>query len=127
MSLKIANKFIEALRALEDSHEVEPLAALYTPEAVIGNVIAPDHFHGPDGARTFWTEYRGTFGTAHSDFRNVIASEGRAALEWTTEGTSAEDKPFHYAGITILEIDGTQITRSCAYFDPKALGRQIAE
>jgi limonene-1,2-epoxide hydrolase len=125
MSLKIANKFIEALRALEDSQEVEPLAALYTPDAAIGNIIAPDRFHGPEGARTFWKEYRGTFGTAVSTFRNVISSEGRAALEWTTEGTNLKGKSLQYTGVTILEIDGDHITRSCAYFDPLGLGRQI--
>jgi hypothetical protein len=118
---------MEALRALDDSQEVEPVAALYAPDAVLGNVITPDHFHGPAGARTFWKEYRGTFGTAVSTFRNVIASEGRAALEWTTEGTNLEGKPFQYMGVTILEIDGAQITRSCAYFDPQGLGRQITE
>ena len=125
MSLEVANKFMDALRTLEDSQQVELMAALYTSEATIGNVIALEKFHGPDGARTFWTEYRGTFAQAVSTFRNVIVTEGRAALEWTTEGTNVEGKPFVYSGVTILEIDTDWISRSCAYFDPKALGRQI--
>jgi len=125
MSEEIANKFIEALWTLEDSKDVEPLAALYTDEAAVGNVIAPDRFCGRDGARQFWTEYRGTFDAAKSTFRNVIAVGGSAALEWTTEGTSFEGKPFSYAGVTILEIEGDKVARSSAYFDPKALGRQI--
>lgn len=127
MSEEVAKKFIEALRTLEDGKDVEPLAALYTDEAVVGNLIAPEKFHGQDGAREFWTEYRGTFGTAKSTFRNVIAGDGSAALEWTTEGASFEGQPFTYAGVTILEIEGGRVTRSSAYFDPKALGRQVKD
>ena len=125
MSEQVANQFIQALWALEDTKDVEPLAALYTDGAAVGNVLAPDHFHGPDGARAFWAEYRGTFDKAKSEFRNVVAGDGNAALEWTTAGTSFEGEPFTYSGVTVLEIQGGQVTRSCAYFDPKALGRQI--
>ena len=125
MSEQIANTFIEALRTLEETKNAGPLAALYAETATVGNVIAPDHYHGPDGAKAFWTEYRGTFEQARSEFRSVIASEGRAALEWTTEGTSFSGTPLSYSGVTILEIDGGKITRSAAYFDPAALGRQL--
>ena len=125
MSEQLANKFIEALRTLETDRDVEPLAALYADEAEIGNVIAPGRFHGPDGARQFWTDYRGTFDKAESKFRSVIAGGGGAALERTTQGTSFEGAPFGYSGVTILEIDGDKVIRSSAYFDPSALGRQI--
>ena len=125
MSEQIANKFIEALHTLEETKDAGPLAGLYADTATVGNIIAPDHFHGPDGARTFWTEYRGTFDQARSEFRSVIASDSRAALEWTTEGTSFSGAPLSYSGVTILDIDGGKITRSAAYFDPSALGRQL--
>ncbi len=91
----------------------------------MGNLLAPDHFHGPDGARTFWAEYRGTFESARSTFRNVIAGNGNAALEWTTEGTSFEGTPLSYAGVTVLEIEEGKVSRSSAYFNPKELGRQV--
>ena len=90
-------------------------------------MIAPERFHGPDGSRQFWTEYRGAFDQAKSEFRNVIVGPEGAALEWTTEGTSLEGKPVQYTGITLLEMDGEKITRSCAYFDPGALGRQMTD
>ena len=127
MSEEVAKKFIEALRTLEDTKDVGPLAALYADDAAVGNVLSPDRFHGQDGAREFWAEYRGTFETVRSTFRNVIAGAGNAALEWTTEGASFEGQPFSYAGVTVLEIEGDRVTRSSAYFDPKALGRQIKD
>ena len=125
MSDQVANQFIQALWALEETKDAGPLTALYAEEASVGNVVSPDRYHGPDGAKTFWTEYRGSFDTAKSQFRNVIATDTQAALEWTTEGTSFNGSPLSYSGVTILEIDGGKVTRSSAYFDPAALGRQM--
>lgn len=125
MSEQVANTFIEALRALEQNKDVEPLAVLYGEDAAVGNVQAPDRFRGPDGARKFWGEYRGTFQTLESKFRNVIAAEGRDALEWTTVGTAFDGSSVTYSGVTILESDGGLLTRSCAYFDPTDLGHQV--
>ena len=125
MSEQVVNAFIQALWTLEETKDAGPLAALYAEDALIGNVIAPDHYHGPDGAKTFWTEYRGSFESAKSKFRNVIAGDGNAALEWTTEGTSFNGSPLSYSGVTILEIEDGKVTRSSAYFDPSALGRQM--
>lgn len=127
MSEQIAKNFIQALRMLETDRDVEPLVSLYAEESSIGNVVVLDRFHGPDGARQFWNEYRGTFDTAESQFRNVIASNDRAALEWTTQGSSFEGAPLQYAGVTILEIEGGKVTRSSAYFNPGALGRQMED
>lgn len=125
MSEQIAQKFIDALHTLEETKDAEPLTALYSDDAKVGNMIAPDQFTGKDGARRFWTEYRGTFDMARSTFRNVIAGDGGAALEWTTEGTSFEGRSLRYTGVTILESDGERVSRSSAYFDPAALGRQL--
>lgn len=125
MSEQLARTFIDALHTLEDSKDAGALAALYTEDAKVGNLLAPDRFSGPDGARTFWTEYGGTFETARSTFRNVFATEAAAALEWTTTGTGFEGSPFEYSGVTLLEFSGGKVSRSSAYFDPKALGSQI--
>ena len=78
-----------------------------------------------EGAREFRTKYRETFGEVRSTFRNRIVTPDRAALEWTTEGTTANGAPFSYEGVSILEIEGDLITRFRAYFDPEVLGRQI--
>lgn len=125
MSAQTAQTFIDALHTLEDSKDAEPIAALYAEGSVIGNVHVPDGFHGPDGARQFWAEYRGSFETLRSEFRNVIATDTQAALEWTTTGKAMGGKSFTYSGVTILETEGETVTRSCAYFDPAGLGRQM--
>jgi ketosteroid isomerase-like protein len=122
----LVERFIAALETLEQQRDVEPLADLYAAEAEVGNVVTPHEFTGPDGARDFWTRYREAFGEVRSSFRNIIVAEGRAALEWTSEGTNADGTPFTYGGVSILEMDGDAITRFRAYFNPSDLGRQIA-
>ena len=126
MSEQTAKKFIEALGKLEAGRELEEIVRLFAPDAEVGNVVSPEKFRGREGAREFWgAKYRDTFGEVRSTFRNVFASENRAALEWTTEGTANDGTPLKYEGVSILEIEGGQVTRFCAYFDAGALGRQL--
>ena len=125
MSEEVANRFIEALGKLEQTREVNAIADLIAPDAELGNIIAPERFHGPQGAREFWKKYRDTFENVESSFRNRIVTDGHAALEWTTKGSSSESQPFSYDGVSILEIQNDKITRFRAYFDPTALGQQI--
>jgi hypothetical protein len=99
------------------------LADLYAEKSRSGNVQNPDGFLGPDGARQFWLTYRSTFGEVRSEFRTVVASDDAAALEWTTEGT-VSGRPVRYDGVTVLDLVGGQIARSCAYYDATRLGRE---
>lgn len=123
----MTERFIAALGRLEAERDVDALVGLYADDAEIGNVNAPAGFAGPDGARQFWTEYRGTFGEVRSEFRNRIDAGERIALEWTTVGTSVTGHPIDYSGVSIIEVRGEKVARFKAYFDPGALGRQITE
>src|SRR5215218_8065283 len=122
MSEETAKRFVEALVKLEAGRELEKLVRLFAPNAEVGNVVSPEKFRGPEGAREFWgAKYRDTFGEVRSTFRNVFAAGNRAALEWTTEGTANDGTPLKYEGVSILETDGEHITRFRAYFDAGAL------
>ena len=126
MSEQVAKRFIEALGGLEAGRELESIVRLFAADAEVGNVVSPEKFRGPEGAREFWgAKYRDTFGEVRSTFRNVFAAGDRAALEWTTEGTANDGTPVKYDGVSIIETDGDRITRFRAYFDAGALGRQL--
>lgn len=124
MSKEVADRFVEALQRLEEDHDVEPLAELHAEDCEVGNVSVPETFNGQEGLREFWTEYRKTFGEMKSEFRNVFATDKRAALEWTTEGISNGDS-VSYDGVSILEIEGDKIRRFMAYFDTRRLTDQL--
>lgn len=126
MSEQFAEKFIKALNKLEAIGDVETIASLFSDDAQINNVVTVENSQQLN-AREFWTKYRATFGEVNSVFRNKIEMENSLALEWTTTGTSADGSEIHYDGVSILETDGTRITRFFAYFDPNNLGRQMNE
>lgn len=131
MSESLVQRFIAGLHRLEETKDPEPLVALYAEQAETSNVVADRIFAGPDGARDFWRRYRGSFGEAHSSFRNEIVVGDRAALEWTTEGTDTQGAPLRYDGVSILEMagegDAETITRFRAFFDSVHLGRQMGD
>ena len=117
--------FIDALRTLESDGDPEPLVELFADDAELGNVQADRAFHGRDGAREFWTQDRALFGEIASEFRATVAGDGRAALEWTRTGTTRTGDDVSYEGVSLLEFDGDAIARFRAFYDPRALGRQV--
>ncbi len=126
MSKQLVERFIDALGRLEAARDLETITSLFAEGSETGNVVSPEKFAGREGAREFWgAKYRDTFGEVRSTFRGVFATEDRAALEWTTEGTASDGTPVRYDGVSILEMDGEKITRFCAYFDAGSLGRQL--
>lgn len=118
-------KFIEALRKLEAEENLDEIVSLFSDDSKIGNVAAADHLQGQKGAREFWKSYRDTFGEIESTFKNKIVSDGVAALEWTSKGTSKDGSRIDYEGVSILEFNGDRIKRFFAYFNPGKLGREI--
>jgi limonene-1,2-epoxide hydrolase len=126
MSKEVADNFVEALHRLEEDRDVEALVEIHTKDCEVGNVSVRETFRGHEGLREFWTNYRNTFGEMKSTFRNVFATENRAALEWTTEGTSDGDD-VSYDGMSILEIEDGKVRRFMAYFDTRALTPQVVD
>ncbi|KYF48677.1 hypothetical protein BE08_30030 [Sorangium cellulosum] len=117
-----ASEFIEALRRIEESGDVEPMARLFGPDAELSNPAITRPLHGQDGARNYWRSYRHSFGEVQSDFRCVVESDRASVLEWKSRGTLANGAVFSYEGVSVIEHPAGAITRFKAYFDPRALG-----
>ena len=127
MSMERAQRFMDALGKLEESGDAEPLLALFSDDAQVSNLASPRVFSGREGAKVFWREYKATLKQVRSTFRNVIAAGDRTALEWETQGTANNGAAVAYEGVSILEWDGDRISRFFAYFDPHALGLELAD
>jgi predicted ester cyclase len=124
---EVADRFVEALRKLEEDRDVEALVEVHSADCDVGNVAVPKTFSGHDGLREFWTGYRDTFGEMRSEFRNVFADEaGHAALEWNTSG-EANGKDVSYDGVSLLEIEDGKVSRFRAYFDPRSISSQVVD
>jgi steroid delta-isomerase-like uncharacterized protein len=127
VSKEVADKFVEALWKLEEDRDVEALVEVHTEDCSVGNVAVSKTFSGHDGLREFWTDYRKTFDEMNPEFRNVFADDsGHAALEWTTKGTEEGDT-ISYDRVSILEIEGDKVARFMAYFDSRALTKQVVD
>ena len=125
LSQEVTEKFRDALWQLEEDRDVEGLVAIHSEDCDVGNVAVPNTFHGHDGLREFWNNYRKTFGEMKSEFRNVFGDDaGHGVLEWTTSG-EANGKQISYDGVSILEIEDGKIKRFRAYFDPRDLTHQL--
>ena len=127
VSREVADKFVEALRKLEEDRDVEALVEIHTEDCDVANVAVPRTFSGHDGLREFWKGYRDTFGEMRSEFRNVFADDaGHAALEWNTSG-KANGKKVSYDGVSLLEIEEGRVSRFRAYFDPRTVSTQVVD
>jgi ketosteroid isomerase-like protein len=124
MAMERAQRFVDALARLEESGDVEPLLELFSDDAQVSNVASRRTFHGRDGARDFWREYKGML---KSTFRNMIEAGDRVALEWESSGTAHNGAAVDYEGVSIIEWDGDRISRFYAYFDPRVLGQELSQ
>jgi ketosteroid isomerase-like protein len=120
-----AHTFIDALHRLEEGSEVEPIASLYADDADISNPVTRHEHSGQEGAREFWSAYRGTFEEIHSEFHNVLENGDTAVLEWTSRGRAADGRDIRYSGVSVLEFEGDRIAGFRAYFDSRHLGKQL--
>lgn len=125
MAERHADRFIEALRALEEDDNLDDMVSLYADGAELRNPTDDAGHRGPEGARRFWDAYRHTFDEIHSEFHSVAEGDGVAMLEWTSRGRMAGGEEIEYDGVSVVEFDGDRIRRFRAYFDPLALGEQV--
>ncbi|MCE9668313.1 nuclear transport factor 2 family protein [Myxococcus stipitatus] len=126
MSMERAQRFVEALSRLEEEGDVEAMVALFSDDAQVSNVASQRVFSGKEGARKFWSEYKGTLRRVKSSFRNMIEAGDKVALEWESQGTAQNGAAVSYEGVSILEWDGELVRRFYAYFDPHLLGLELA-
>jgi ketosteroid isomerase-like protein len=110
------DRFVHALRSLEESGNCDGIVECYSDDAVVGSVQAAERL-GKEGAKEFWTEYLANLGGARSSFLRVIVDGDSAALEWKTDLVSGSS----YSGVTLLDCIDGKIGRSWAYFNPHSI------
>ncbi|ATB44221.1 hypothetical protein CYFUS_009708 [Cystobacter fuscus] len=126
MAMERARRFVDALTRLEETGELDALLALFGEDSQVSNVVSHRTFHGKDGARDFWAEYKGMLRQVKSTFRNMIESGDRVALEWESNGTAHNGAAVSYEGVSIIEWEGECISRFYAYFDSRVLGLELS-
>jgi ketosteroid isomerase-like protein len=127
MTQEVAYRFIQALNALEEDGEIEPIVATFAEFCEIGTPAIPAKLHGKAQAREFWRGYRTAFRNIHSTFRNIVIGDNSIALEWTASGINRSGKEFQYEGVSILDTSGPRITHFRSYFDARMMHEQMTQ
>ncbi|WP_019140741.1 nuclear transport factor 2 family protein [Noviherbaspirillum massiliense] len=122
-----ADRFIEELHHLEDGDAAgaDRLAQLFAPDAELVNPVierTDGSRHGQEQIAAFWREYASSFGSIHSDFFDIMASDHSAGLFWRSSGTSAAGQPLNYEGVSLLVFDDAgKIARFQGFFDTRQM------
>ncbi len=116
----ITDEFITALRGLEETGAIEPLAALFSQAAEISNPLVEHRKDEEHAVEKFWHDYRRAFQQIHSVFRTVVKADRVSFIEWTSDGATTYG-PFRYGGVTVIEHDSRKITAFRCYFDPEQI------
>jgi hypothetical protein len=125
MTQEVAYRFIEALAALEQSEQIDPILDTFSEACDLANSGSPETHHGKQGAREYWNKYRSAFRHIQSEIRNIITGDNSIALEWTAHATDRSGKELRFNGVSILDTRGSAIVRFRAYFDVRALAEKI--
>lgn len=113
-------KFIDALHTLEQNDDQAPMMALYAEDCELWTLTHKEPLRGKAEIGRFWETYANNFETINSEFVRVIENDNRAALEWSAKGALAQNGDgITYWGVTLLDFNGSQITRFASYYDMK--------
>lgn len=126
MSEQLAEQFMHALHALEQSDDIDTLVSQYADDAEIWNVNLPQPMKGAEGVRKSWEDYRSLFSNIYSEFSHVVVQGDEAALEWTGRGKfSASGQSFEYPGVSMLTFRDGKVISQRGYFDQSALTERV--
>lgn len=120
MAQSVAEKFMQELQQMEQSHDAAELVALFDQDAELSTIALEAPLRGQEGAQEFWQSYLRQFDQIHSEFIEVSEMDGKAVLEWQAEGTLPGGKPITYRGVTLLDIEQQQVKRFRSYYDSAA-------
>ena len=116
-----AQDFADALQRLEQDGDVDAFVELFADDVALIRPEPGNGGEGPDGARTFWTDYLGQFEQIRSTFSRVEQDGALGELEWVGEGALRTGRSVSYAGVSLLTFDDAgKVTRFATYYDTAA-------
>ena len=89
MTQEVAYRFIEALNALEQDGEMDPIVDTFSEFCEIETPVIPNGTarNRPKPAHSGPATER-LFDSIHSTFRNIVIGDSSIALEWTANGVN---------------------------------------
>lgn len=121
MNPSLGERFAAALQRLEQTGDVEEMAALFSDQATLRRIPQLHLYRGHDDVRTFWQHYVGFFAEIATEFTKIFDCGDRAVLEWCSRGLLRNGSPVAYEGVSIVEADeGGRVIHFRTYYDADA-------
>ncbi len=119
----VSDRFVQALHHLDEHGDAAPLVDLTSEDAVLTKLDSHREARGREGARAFWEEYRSVFQTISTQFTHSLDGDDGSCLEWQSSGTLPDGADLDYRGVTVIDVDGEQVTGVRTYYDSAAFVR----
>ena len=116
----VSDRFVQALHHLDEHADAGPMVELTSEDAVLTKLDSHREAHGREGARAFRDEYRSVFRTISTEFTHSLDGEHGSSLEWRSSGTLPDGADLAYRGVTVIDVDGEQVTGVRTYYDSAA-------
>lgn len=99
-----ARRWAETWRSSWESQQLEPILALYAPDAALFTTPMRPPYRGHDGVRDYVSQAFAEEAEVHAWFGAPVVDGSRAAVEWWA--TLLENgQPTTIAGTSVLEFD----------------------
>ena len=121
MNSPVLQRFIDALHVVDSERSTEAMTAVVTPDATVLSIDGHGPRRGPDGIAELFTQYVDQFQQVSTTFTRVTETDGRAALEWTSEVQLNSGQPASYTGVTVIEFTDEDVTDFRTVYDSGAL------
>jgi len=121
----VAEKWIEAW----NSHDVERVLALFTPDVVYEDLPFGVRNHGSAELRAFAVGIFTAVPDLRLDLLNRSLKGRHGTIEWVFSGTDIglhkTQRRFSVRGVSVIEVHGQLISRNSDYYDLATILRQL--
>jgi steroid delta-isomerase-like uncharacterized protein len=121
----VAEKWIEAW----NSHDVERVLALFTPDVVYEDLPFGVRNHGSAELRAFAVGIFTAVPDLRLDLLNSSLKGRHGTIEWVFSGTDIglhkTQRRFSVRGVSVIEVHGQLISRNSDYYDLATILRQL--
>ncbi|MEZ4705896.1 MAG: nuclear transport factor 2 family protein [Caldilineaceae bacterium] len=109
---------IQRFNAAVNTHDVDAVMALMTPDAVFENTYPPpdgERFVGAAAVRGFWADFFGASPNAAFTTEEIVACGERAFVRWWYHWTDAQGNRGHIRGVDIFRVRDGKVAEKLAY------------
>lgn len=110
---------LERLRDAQNRHDLEAFVACFAPDYRSEQPVHPDRgFGGREQVRNNWAEVFRGLPDFRAELLASVATGDTGWAEWRWTATHADQRPFHWRGVTLFGVRDGRIAWGRLYMEP---------